>query len=141
MVSAKQRAWRRKFGMIWGGKGRRHRRSSIMGIRMSRGTKYRVRKVVRRVYSMARRRGRRSRGGLGMGRLLSMRNILFTVAGAAVVPRVLGVNSQLGGAIGGFLGAGPIGAVAGYFLGSPIASATSGILGGTSSSGTAKVYA
>lgn len=86
---------------------------------------------------MARRRrfGRRSRsGGLGMGRLLSMKNILFTVAGAALVPRFVGVNPQLGGAVGGFLGAGPVGAVAGYFLGAPIANATSGIIGGSSSS-------
>jgi len=82
---------------------------------------------------MARRRyGRRSRGGFGMGRLFSMKNILYTVAGAALLPKVVPVNAQIGGALGGFLGAGPIGGVAGYFLGAPVANATSGILGGVS---------
>lgn len=89
---------------------------------------------------MARRRfGRRSRrsGGFGMGRLLSMKNIMFTVAGAALLPKFVPVNSQIGGALGGFMGAGPVGAVAGYFLGAPVASATSGILGNIGGSSSA----
>lgn len=67
-----------------------------------------------------------------MGRLFSMKNILFTVAGAALLPRFVGIDPKLGGAAGGFLGAGPIGAVAGYFLGAPVANATSGLMGGSS---------
>ena len=65
-----------------------------------------------------------------------MKNILFTVAGATMVPKFVGVSPQIGGALGGFMGAGPVGAVAGYFLGAPVASATSGILGNLGSSGT-----
>lgn len=61
-----------------------------------------------------RRRGR-SRGGVG--RLLSMKNIIFTLGGAFVASRVLNMDPKLGSAAGGFLGAGPIGAVAGYVAG------------------------
>lgn len=75
-----------------------------------------------------RRRGR-SRGGFGLGRVASVKNILFTVGGAMVA-------GQMGGAIGGFLGAGLPGALLGYFVGVPAANAASGLLGagGTSNS-------
>ena len=99
------------------------------------GKKKRSRSVKRaKVNVMARRyrgfrRRSRSKGGFGMGRLFSMKNILFTVAGAALLPKFVGIDPAIGGAAGGFLGAGPIGAVAGYFLGAPVANATSGLLG------------
>ena len=67
---------------------------------------------------MARRYGRRrSRGGFGMGRLLSMKNILFTLGGAYVGAKILGVDPKLGAAAGGLFAAGPVGAVAGYVAG------------------------
>ena len=92
---------------------------------------------------MARRRyGRRRRGGgsFGMGKLFSMKNILFTVAGAAVAPKLIGVSPQIGGAVGGFLGGGPIGAVLGYVAGAPIANATSGFMGGSKSASAITYY-
>lgn len=81
-----------------------------------------------------RRSGRRSRGGFGMGRLLSMKNILFTLGGAYVGAKVLGVDPKLGSAAGGFLGAGPIGAVAGYVAGPMVLGMIPGIGSGSTTS-------
>ena len=77
-----------------------------------------------------RRYGRRSSsgGGLGMGRLLSIKNIAFTLGGAMFA-------GQLGGAAGGYLGAGLPGALVGYLVGVPAANAASGLLGQGSNKG------
>lgn len=81
---------------------------------------------------MAKKRSGRSSGGFGLGRVVTPKNVLFTVGGAMV-------GGQLGGALGGFLGAGIPGAVIGYFVGVPAANAANGLLGnltGSSGSGT-----
>lgn len=91
-------------------------------------------RTVTRVKTMARyryRRRGRSRGGFGLGRVLSVKNLALTAAGAFLLPRFVNVDPKLGAAAGGFMGAGPIGAIAGY-LGAPL---LSGILGGSSSGG------
>ena len=102
------------------------------------GTK---RRVKTRSVSMARyrfRRRGRSRGGFGMGRLLSMKNILFTLGGAYVASKVLNMDPKLGSAAGGFLGAGPVGAVAGYVAGPMVLSMIPGV--GTSTNGTSGAW-
>jgi len=103
-----------------------------------RGRKQRVKysKVLRRGKTMARRYrrfGRRRRGGgggFGLGRITSMRNILYTLGGAYLAPSV-GVSSNIGGALGGYLGTKSLlGAAAGYFVAPYAMSMISGALGG-----------
>jgi hypothetical protein len=72
-------------------------------------------KIKTRGNTMARRKGYRRSSGFGMGRLFSAKNLMFTAAGAILAPKLLGINGKLGAAVGGFMGAGPIGAAAGYF--------------------------
>lgn len=129
---ARLKAMRKKYGL--GEFSKRHKR--VFGVRVKRRHYVKAKRMVSYVARRYRgfRKRRSSRSGLGIGRLLSMKNILFTVAGAALLPRFIGIDSKLGGAAGGFLGAGPIGAVAGYLLGAPVANAASGVLGGNSSS-------
>jgi hypothetical protein len=117
MASAKQKAWRVKFGRMYGGGKKKSRRST--GGTMAKKSK---------------KSG--GFGGMGMNRVLTPKNSLFTIGGALVAPR-LGMNAQIGAAAGGFAGAGLMGAAAGYFLGAPIANALGGITGqaGNASSG------
>lgn len=71
---------------------------------------------------MARRGRKRSSGGssgFGMSKLLTPKNLAYTVGAAVLLPKVLPIDSRIAGAIGGFMGAGIIGAGAGYF-GAPI---------------------
>jgi len=73
-----------------------------------------------------RRRSYRSRGMLGgFGRVLSVKNIAFTLAGMYLLPRVLPVDSKIGGAVGGYFGAGVPGAVVGYVAPAVVPSITS----------------
>lgn len=72
--------------------------------------------------------------GLSTGRLLSMRNILFTAAGATFAPK-LGIDGKLGAAGGGYMGAGAIGAVAGYVAAPFIQQLTGKFLGGGAAGG------
>ena len=67
---------------------------------------------------------------MGLGRVLSMKNILYTVGGMIIAPKIIGISPQLGAAAGGLLGAGPIGAIIGYF-GAPMISKI-GLPGGNS---------
>lgn len=92
-------------------------------------------KTRRSVSYMGRRRYGRRRsggGGFGMGRLLSIKNIAFTLGGAMF-------GGQIGAAAGGYLGSGISGAIAGYLIGVPAASAVSGVIGGSTSGATAWV--
>jgi len=50
----------------------------------------------------------------GFGRVLSVKNIAFTLAGMYLLPKVLPVDAKVGGAVGGYFGAGVQGAVVGY---------------------------
>lgn len=122
MATAKQRAWRAKFASMYGGK-KRSKRSSRKG-----GT------MAKRKYSRRRRGG--GFGGFSTGRLLTVKNAAFTVGGATLAPR-FGMDAKIGGAVGGYLGAGLMGAVVGYFIAEPASNALSGVMGGgsTASSG------
>jgi len=128
MATAKQRAWRKKFGQMFGGRKRRSRTVTRTIRVRSRGT------------TMARRRfGRRSRrsgiGGLSFGRVLSVKNLAFTAGGSVLAPKVANVDPAIGGAVGGYAGAGLMGAIVGYFVG-PMLNGFVGNMGkGSSSSG------
>jgi len=85
------------------------------------GSKARTRKTKRKGERMARRGKRRSSrkssgmGGFSVGRLLTPKNLMFTLGAAILLPKVIGVDSRLAAAAGGFMGAGIMGAAAGYF--------------------------
>lgn len=100
-----------------------------------RGTR-RSRRTTTKVYTMARRGRCRRRGRIGrvgLGRVTSVKNILFTLGGAFIAPR-FGISPAIGGAAGGFMGAGLAGAAVG-FIGAPMVSGIlGGVMGGSSSS-------
>jgi len=81
---------------------------------------------------MARRKHSRKSSGFGMGRLLTTKNILYTVGGAFVASKFLNMDPKLGAAAGGLLGAGPIGAMVGFVAGPSINNVVGGVLGGSS---------
>ncbi len=106
MTTQKQRAWRKKFARMYGGKRKRKRSRS-------RASKP-ARRYKKRYPTMARRRryGRRRRrsSGIGLGGLLSVKNIIGVVGGGAVAGPVgaavgsyaLGKKSLLGAGIAYF---------------------------------------
>lgn len=67
-----------------------------------------------------------------MGRLLSTKNILFTLGGAYVGSKILGIDPKLGAGAGGFMAAGPVGGIAGYLLGPTILGMIPGVGAGSS---------
>jgi hypothetical protein len=112
MATAKQRAWRAKFGRIWGGRKRKTRRSNRIQV-AARRTYKRVNSMARRRYRMSRGRGRS--GGF-MGGITSQKNIIGTLLGAYMGPKV-GVSPQIGAAAGSYIYGkqGIKGAAVGYF--------------------------
>jgi len=110
MTTAKQRAWRAKFAQLYG------RKKSSVG-----------RRKVRRTVNMARRYGRRRNGGGGLGTNKLLKAALFGIGASMLLPRFVGIDSKLAGALGGFYGGGPIGAAVGYFV--------PGLIGGSVSAG------
>jgi hypothetical protein len=95
----------------------------------------RGKKSKRRVSSVAKRKGRKRSagfGGFGLGKLLTIKNIMLTGAGAILLPKVAPqVSANIGGAIGGYMGSKSIvGAVVGYLLGPTLNGVGSGLLGG-----------
>lgn len=85
---------------------------------------------------MARKHYRRGGGGM-MGKLLSKKNLMYTLGAVIVGSAVLKVDPKMAGAVGGFMGAGIPGAVAGYVAAPTIASIGGGLLNRV---GTAGVY-
>ena len=69
-----------------------------------------------------------------MGRLLSMKNILFTLGGAYVGARILGIDPKLGAAAGGLVAGGPVSAVVGYVAGPMVLGMIPGIGSGSTTS-------
>jgi len=65
-----------------------------------------------------------------MGKLLSKKNLMYTIGAILVGGAILKVDPKMAGAVGGFMGAGPVGAVAGYVAGPTIANLGGGLLGG-----------
>lgn len=102
------------------------------GSKAARKTKSRGGKMARK----GSRRGGRRRGGgggLGLGRITSVRNIAFTLGAAYLAPK-LGISSNIGGALGGYFGTKSlIGAAAGYFIAPYAMNMIGGALGGAQS--------
>jgi len=111
--------WKRKHGKLKGhSRKRRAVRRSVRHVRVD--------SMARRRYG--RRRGR-SRGG--MGRLFSQKNLMYTIGAIFLLPKFASVSPQIAGALGGFMGAGPIGAAAGYFAAPTISNMVGGAAGGS----------
>lgn len=133
MVTAKQKAARAKFAYVMkhGGFRKRKRADKITRAyhRAFSPGGYKTRH--KKVYSMGRKKkyGKRS-GGFGVGKVLSTKNVLYTLAGAYIAPKVLGVDSRIGAAAGSYLGGGGIaGAAAGYFVAPMVMGAIGGATG------------
>ena len=89
----------------------------------------------RRSRNVAKRKSKRSGGGFGgfgLNKLLTVKNVMLTVAGAALLPKVVPqVSPNIGGAIGGYMGSKSIvGAVVGYLVAPALNDITSKMLGG-----------
>lgn len=71
---------------------------------------------------------RRSRGGgFGIKRILSVKNILYTLGAMIMLPKIVSVSPQIAAAAGGFMGAGPVGAIAGYVAAPTLSGMTGGL--------------
>lgn len=124
-MARRKRAWNMSNPLYRYLHGKKSRKAATVRTRSRTMARYRFR-----------RKGRRS--GMGMGRLLSMKNILFTLGGAYVASKVLNMDPKLGSAAGGFLGAGPLGAVAGYVAGPMVLGMIPGV--GTSTNGSSGAW-
>lgn len=100
----------------------------------------------KKVKHMARHRyrSRSSRGGFGVDKLFSVKNILLVVAASYLAPKVLpSVDPKIVTAAAGFIGAGPIGAVAGYVASPMVNQVTNQLVGsvsGSSTSSTSNIF-
>lgn len=115
MATAKQKRWRAIFAQRFGGK----------------KSKAKAKKIKRGVVMARRRSSKRSGGMLSAGGIFSTKNLVGTIAGAYIAPKI-GMSPQVGAAAGSFIYGkqGIAGAAIGYFA-APIVLGMIGNLGQT----------